>query len=190
VYQKVYHSSQRQGLIQIEPRTSTHGVPWVYACWDRIMSAVFLGTKGGDFTCAVGRDHNTGLPYICERFEGALNLRYKGVSGSIYTLPGATFEAGMTSFPEEVVSEAAAIPVHEEQVADAKQFLLGLGDANQILLVRYPDRVAGIPQDDQDLVEKAALWIRQYGDRFQDQVKRYHPSLVSRVLEKLDATGH
>jgi len=50
-----------------------------------------MGTKGGDFTCAVGRDPNTDKPYICERFKGAFDLRYDGVKGSIYVLPGENF---------------------------------------------------------------------------------------------------
>lgn len=93
---RVYHGSQVQGLKVIRPHRSTQGKRWVYATKDPVLAACFLGNRGGDFTCAVGRDTVTGKPFICERFKGAFELRYRGVRGSIYVLPGDIFREGET----------------------------------------------------------------------------------------------
>jgi len=149
------------------------------------MTATFLGTLGGDFTCAVGRDRETGLPYICERFEGAFDLRYGDVAGSIYVVPGDTFLEGKTPWDEEVVSPGAVIPTREIRVDDAKPYLLQLADEGKLILKLYPDRIDGIPEDDEDLVQRAALWYRQSGDAILERVKQYHPSLLERVNEAI-----
>jgi hypothetical protein len=184
----VYHSSQTQGLERIDPSESTHGC-WVYATRDLVMSAAFLGTLGGDFTCAIGRDETTGMPFICERFEGAFDLRYGGVSGSVYVLPGETFVEGKTPWSEEVVSSNAVIPIREVRVDDAKGYLLRLVEKGRLILKLYPERIDGIPDDDEDLVRRAALWYRQYGDEILDRVERYHPHLRERVQRAIDDAG-
>ncbi|MCL0099232.1 hypothetical protein M1O16_05320, partial [Dehalococcoidia bacterium] len=60
------------------------------------MAALFLSGKGGDLTCAVGRDGD--IPYVCERFVGAFDYRYANVSGSIYVLPSETFMENKTQW--------------------------------------------------------------------------------------------
>jgi len=79
----VYHSSPKQHIKIFEPNVSTHGKSWVYATKDKVMSLLFISGIGGDFTCQVGRDPETGRPYICERFKGAFDFRYKGKEGSV-----------------------------------------------------------------------------------------------------------
>ena len=56
---------------------------------------------------------------------------------------------------------------------------------NGVLLYRFPDRPPGTPGDDQDLVDRAVLWTREHGDGTLDQVRKYHPGLLDRVLEQL-----
>lgn len=63
-FKKVYHASSKQGLKKIIPHESTHEKKWVYATKNLVMSAVFLGRLGGDFTCSVGRDLETRSPPI------------------------------------------------------------------------------------------------------------------------------
>ncbi len=182
---KVYHASKQQGLKVITPRVSTHGRPWVYATKDPVMAACFLGELGGDFTCAVGRDPETGKPFICERFEGAFELRYGGVRGSIYVLPGDTFLEGQTGWEEEVVSPEPVVPVKEIRVADALAHLLQLAEEDRLIIKRYPEKIADISVDDSDLVERAVQWTRQFGPMVLEEFKKYHPHLVEAVLQRL-----
>jgi len=137
-----------------------------------------------------GRDGATGLPYICERFERAFGLRYGGVTGSIYVLPGDTFLEGETPWEEEVVSPEAVVPIREIRVDDAKQYLLRLVEEGKLILKRYPDRIDVIPEDDEDLVQRAALWYRQSGDAVLERVKQYHPHILDRVKCAINHQGN
>ena len=176
--EKVYHASRVQGLKRIVPRRSTHGQPWIYATRDPVMAAVFLGMEGGDFTCAVGRDPGTGKPFICVRFAGAFELRYAGVRGSIYILPGEKFLAGKTSWDEELVCAEPVTPLEEIKVADAKSHLLELAHAGELIIKFYPEKIAGIPEDDEDLVYRAVVWSRKFGESVIEELRKYHPHLV------------
>jgi len=183
--EKVYHASQVQGLKRIVPRRSTHGQPWIYATRDPVMAAVFLGTRGGDFTCAVGRDPEIGKPFICERFAGAFELRYANVQGSIYVLPGEKFVAGKTSWDEELVCAEPVTPLEEIRIADAKNYLLELARAGELIIKLYPEKIAGIPEDDEDLIYRAVVWSRRFGKGVIEKLRKYHPHLVPRVERAL-----
>lgn len=185
---KVYHASRVQGLHVIKPRRSTHGKAWVYATKDPVIAACFLGALGGDLTCAVGRDPATGKPFICERFAGAFEARYRGVKGSIYVLSGETFQEGLTSWEEEVVSEKPVMPLDEIRVDDAASYILDLSQEGKLLLVRYPQKIAGIPEDDEDLVIRATVWTRKFGILgflVLRELKKWHPHLVPKVRQAL-----
>jgi hypothetical protein len=146
------------------------------------MSAAFLATRGGDLTCAVGRDAETGKPYICERFAGAFALRYGGVQGSIYVLPGEGFLSGKTPWKEEVVCSQPVVPTREVRVEDTQDYLLGLADEGALMVVYYPGRIDGIPADDEDLVQRAVYWHERLGDKVVERFKQYLPHLVERVI--------
>ena len=188
-YKQVYHSSQVQGLKVINPSQSTHAGSLVYATWDIVMSAAFLGARGGDLTCSVGRDIETGKPYICERFEGAFALRYEGVKGSVYVLPGAKFVPGKTPWEEEVVCSEPVVPIGEIQVENAQDYLLGLADEGRLIIASYPERIDGIPEDDGDLVYRAAVWHKRLGDKVIERIKQYQPHLLDRVLRAIEENG-
>jgi hypothetical protein len=181
----VYHGSPQRGLSVIRPSVSTHGEVWIYACRDAVMAALFLSRVGGDLTCGVGREKGTGLPYVCERFAGALEVRYAAKRGSVYTLPGETFVAGQTSWDEEVVSPVAVRPIAEFTVEDVLRHLEGLADRDLLRIYRYPSRPAGIPADDEDLVMRGIVWTREKGERFLQEFGRYHPHLVGRIQQGL-----
>ena len=110
----VYHSSEIKGLKEINPRESTHEKEWVYAAKNKAVSAIFLDDTGGDFTCSVGR--LDGEVYLCERFKGAIELRYLNKQGSIYILSAEKFEENKTGFSEEVVSEETVRPLEEVKI--------------------------------------------------------------------------
>ena len=117
------------------------------------------------------------MPYVVERFKGAIERRYGGIPGSFYTLPGLSFVAGRTTWSHDLVSEEAITPLCETRIEDAKNYLLRLAADGLLAVKFYPHRFAGMPDDDEDLVEQAVTWNKL------DRLKKYHPGLVSRALE-------
>lgn len=183
---QLYHASPVQGLRKLEPRPGTHQQAWVYVVSDRAMAAPFLARGGGgDFACGIGRDAETGLPYLCERFAGAFDRVFAGKSGSIYTLDGRGFVPGQTSWNEELVSEQVAVPLEEARIVDAWVYLRDLAEQRHLLIARCPERIAGIPEDDEDIVQKAAEWTRTFSKEVLVALKRDHPQLVARVRARL-----
>ena len=160
------------------PNKSTHGKSWVYATKDKIMSAVFLGTEGGDYTVQVGRDPE-GKVFLTERFEGAFELRYS-VSGSIYTLSSEGFLEDLTSWNEEVVNPSPVKIISEEHVNDVSKYLKESEVKGDIIISYFPERYR-VPIDDSDLVEKAISWVGQFGEREFEHLEKYHPELIVRV---------
>lgn len=179
---RLYHASPVQGLTRLVPRVGTHGQNWVYATDDLAVAAVFLGRLGGDFTCASGI--YDGVPYLCERFAGALERRYGSACGSVYIVPGENFRAGQTSYSKDFVSSEAVEPFDEIKVDDARDYLLRLAAEGRILVKFYPERFC-IAKDDEDLVEKAVRMCRQSGEEVLEQVKDFHPQLLGRVVEAI-----
>src|SRR6266536_2448718 len=118
--QFVYHASRKSGLRLTEPHTSTHRRAWVYATEDIPTSAMFLGDNN-DFICQTGIED--GMPCVCERFQGALELAYSGKSGSIYGLASAHFTSDQTTWPAEVVSDQPEKVLEEIGVEDALVYL-------------------------------------------------------------------
>ena len=104
----VYHAAGQQGLRRVLPHTSLHRHPWVYATTDIHLAALFVSKEGSDLSCATGLAN--GELYVYERWDGAFDHRYQGRQGSIYELPGETFQRGRTSFHGEVVSEVSIPP--------------------------------------------------------------------------------
>ncbi|MEW6216713.1 MAG: hypothetical protein AB1543_03430 [Candidatus Bipolaricaulota bacterium] len=186
----VYHGSPQGGLSVIAPVVSTHGERWVYAGKDAVMAALFLSGTGGDLTCGVGREEEAGLPYLGERFAGALGLRYAGKRGSIYTLPADTFVEGRTGWEEEVVSPVAVRPNAELVVDDVLRHLEGLAERGLLRMYRYPSRPPDVPADDEDLVLRGIVWAREKGEAVLDSFQLYHSHLVSRIQQGLAAGRH
>ncbi len=186
----VYHASPKQGLKILEPKESTFPDKLVYACEDKVMTAFFLGRTLGDFSCSIKRQSKTGLPAICERFNGGLELRYDHPA-SIYWLDGSTFyKRGGPYWREEVVSEKAVVPIKEEKITNAKDYLLELAKEGKIILARYPEKISGFKEDDEDLVDKAVKFIRMGKKDLLKEIKPYHPHLINRILKKLNETSN
>ena len=183
ISRNVYHSSEIRGLTLLKRSVSTHGEKWVYATKDIVTAALFLSGKGGDLTCAVGRDGD--IPYVCERFVGAFDYRYANVSGSVYVLPSETFMENKTQWEEEVVSESEVTPAKEMRIDDLKGFLTEQSDNGKLNILFYPNRIAEIPDDDEDLVYRGIIWTRKKGEIILDDFRKYHPHLISRIQKGL-----
>jgi hypothetical protein len=176
---RVYHSSIRQGLRLIEPRVGTHGQVWVYAASDLVTASMFLG-QHHDFILASGVPN---VPYICERFVGAFDRAKANVTGSIYVLPGSSFQANRTSFDAELVSEIAVIPLLEIPIENAKTHLLEFRDAGKLEVYFFPDRPEFIPSDDSDLIANALELLAQRGQLFLDWLEREFSNDLPHVIK-------
>ena len=181
----VYHSSIKQNLKKLNPSISTHDENWIYATTSIEMSAVFLSGRGGDLTCQVGRDTLTNKVFICERFKDSFNFRYDNFSGSIYILPEDKFIKGKTGWDEEVVCNEEVEIIKEIKINDVKSYILNLIEKERIILVKYPNKIGQIPNDDEDLVYRGIVWTRQFGKDVLDDFKKLHPNLIIRIQKGL-----
>lgn len=181
---KVYHSSKISGLKIIEPRISTHQKSWVYAAKDLATSAMFLGDNF-DFICQTGVLKTSNIPFIWERFEGAFELAYKNQSGSIYVLDGSNFKEGMTNWSEDMVSENEQKVIKEIIVDDVEEYLKNLEIDKKLKIFYYPNMPEGSADDKSDIIKKAVSWTVLFGEKTLDQIERYHPDVLERVINKL-----
>lgn len=154
----VYHATSQQGLRHVLPHISLHRQPWVYATTDIHLAALFVSKEGSDLSCATGLVN--GELYVYERWGGAFDVRYLGRRGSIYELPGKTFQRERTSFLGEVVSEVLVPVLRERRIPDVKAHLLELQRQGHLRIFLHHDRPHWIPRDDQDLVDKVVAWSR------------------------------
>jgi hypothetical protein len=183
----VYHASKTSGLKKLEPRPSTHKKSWVYATKEIAFSAMFLGDNF-DFICQTGTQN--GKPQIYERFQGALELAYKGKKGSIYKLPSKTFNEGKTQWSAEVVSDKAVIIKEEIIVNNALSFLEKLESDENLIVYRYPNLPPNAPKDKEDIVERGINWTIDFGENTLDQIQQYHPDVLERVIAGLKKKGY
>lgn len=183
----VYHGSNDKDIKILKPSISTHGESWVYATKDPVMSAVFLGREGGDFTCQVGRNRK-GVVFITERFKGAFDLRYK-VSGSLYKLSGDGFLENKTNWTEEVVNPNSVRVLEETDILDVREYLKKLEEDGKLIISFFPDK-CNVSEDDSDLVEKGADWTIKHGVGYLKIIERYHPNLIDRIKKEIKDRGY
>ena len=180
----VYHASPKQGLKLIIPKESTMQKKFVYAVKEKDLAALFLGRWMGDFSCKIGRDKETGLPYICERFKGAFDKRYDR-SASIYWLDGGDFKEDQTMWKEEVVCDHKLTPIKEEKIANAKEYIIKLAKDKKLLLGLYPNKICNILEDNSDLLKQIKKLKKSMSkEKVEDMlkaVKEYYPHLLERI---------
>ena len=183
----VYHSSKVSGLKILEPRPSTHKIPWVYATKDIATTAMYLGDNF-DFICQTG--FSKGKPYIWERFKGALDLGYKDKKGSIYYLKPDTFKEGMTSYTPEIVSEVPVKVEKEIPINDVQEYLLNLEKEGKLKIFMFPNTLDGESSNKEDIVERGINWTIDFGEDTLDRVKEYHPDVLNRVIKGLQERNY
>ena len=183
----VYHSSKVSGLKILEPRPSTHKIPWVYATKDIATTAMYLGDNF-DFICQTG--FSNGKPYIWERFKGAFNLGYKDKKGSIYYLKPDTFKEGMTSYTPEIVSEVPVKVEKEIPINDVQEYLLNLEKEGKLKIFMFPNTLDGESSNKEDIVERGIIWTIDFGEDTLDRVKEYHPDVLNRVIKGLQERNY
>lgn len=183
----VYHSSKVRGLKVLEPRPSTHKIAWVYAAKDIPTAAMYLGDNF-DFICQTGFLGNK--PYIWERFKGAFDLGYENKKGSIYYLKPDSFKENMTLFTPEIVSEVPVKVEKEEIIDDVKEYLLNLEKQGKLLIFMFPNAPNGKSSNKEDIVERGINWTLDFGEGTLEQIQKYHPDVLDRVIEGLQKKGY
>ena len=178
----VYHASKVGGLKVLEPKPSTHKKKWVYATKDIATAAMFLG-ENFDFICQTGLEN--GKPYIYEQFKGAFKEAYSGQKGSIYKLDTSGFKENQTSFSGEVVFGKPAKVIEEIKIPDALKYLEKFKKEGKIKIYKFPHKPKGAPHDKSDIIEKAVVWTKDFGEDILEQVKKYHPDVLSDVKKRL-----
>ncbi|MBM3232772.1 hypothetical protein FJZ18_01235 [Candidatus Pacearchaeota archaeon] len=181
----VYHASPKQGLGVINPLSDNkNGRKVVCASKDEVIASLFLGRTGGDYTCCLGREIIFNIPYLVERFPGAFRLKYN-IPASLYELPSSTFFNDGSTWDDEVISHEPVKPVRENKIVNAGEHLLHLETQGKLHIYLYLHRIAAIPDDDSDLVEKSLMWAKSKGlDEVLKQVRRFHPGLVDRIKQE------
>lgn len=104
----LYHVSPVGGLKELVPHASTHGVPYVYATENPVLSLLWGSTKSHrDLDGIYGmmeRKDGVETPCFSEAFKNSFKERFEGESCYIYTVPADTF-SHKTGFRAEQVSE-------------------------------------------------------------------------------------
>jgi hypothetical protein len=176
---EVFHASKISGLRRLEPRVSTHGTPWIYAARDELTAALFLG-QHHDFI--LGSGFVGTQPYIVERFAGAFSRAKAGASGSIYVLPGSSFQSGRTGWHAEVVSAQSLEPLREIVIPDAAQHLLEFEQSGRLNIYRFPSRPDHVPSDDSDLIAIARELYAQHGQKLLDYLEQEYRTELAHVI--------
>lgn len=156
MYKNVYHASHKQGLKEILPHINSHDEVWIYATPEMWHCAMFIKNRSvdcKDLSVRKGRRDKDSIMDMMERYPGAIEQLYSGVSGSIYVLPGDTFE-NKTGWSVEVVSEVPVVPITEILIPDVYKFLQEQEKQGLLKIHYYPNRPDYIPSDDIDLVNK------------------------------------
>lgn len=156
-------------------------------CLSKITSILDFIAKNNDFSFSVGKDLKSDLCFICERFKGGLLSTLKGKKLSVYKLKQniqVNFEA---CWADKFVISAPSKVFEEEIIMDVYDFLVELSKKEILTICWYPERINGIPKDDQDLVELAILRYRMYGDSVISEIVQYHPGLVNRVMQGIES---
>jgi hypothetical protein len=179
--QCVYHASPEQDLKILVPNISTHQKPWLYASNDIVVAATFLSSLGGDFYCSVGRDIYSKKIYICERQIGGFEKRYANTKGSIYTLSSTTFGNDARCWQEELVTTESIKPIKENKIENVITHLKDYEKENQLLIIRYPQKISLVPTDDVDLIIKAIKWYLEIGEPFIDYLVSVNPNIFLKI---------
>ncbi len=184
----VYHGSPMGGLKLIKPRMSTHGKAYIYALPEKAEVVMFFG-RNYDLICSQG--WYLDVPYLWERFEGALEYAYGGQKGSVYTLPADTFHPLHDRFAtdKEMVSEVAVKPVSEEVIDDALVALRNMAKEKELLIFNYPNRPDFLPdRGKDDLIQKTIMFTNGDADHpVVADVRQFHPDILDRVLDGIRA---
>ncbi len=145
-----YHASQIQGITNLEPRISNHGIPLIYFSRKRENVLVYLSNAIEKYCRETGFAYD-GVwqkwgPYgfgtdgrLCleEYYPDAIERTYKGVSGYICHTEEITDSGFEVQIPDAATSSEPVIVTGSEYVPDAYEAILEAEREGLIILRRY-----------------------------------------------------
>lgn len=138
---KLYHISKTPNIKVLEPKKSTHGIPYVYATPNLGLGLLFGSSKSyGDFDGWYGIVD--GKPFFYEAYPNAFKRCFENEECYIYEVDPSTFKGGKTSFGAEVVSEEPVRVLNCKKVDDLYAYLLSLIDKGKITYESYNENCA------------------------------------------------
>lgn len=185
----IYHVSPQGGLAVLEPRASTHGIPYVYAVRD-LSAGLLFGAKQDDFDFIISTLPD-GRTELCECWEGALEARYAGRECSIYTVAEDGFMEGMTGWSAELVSECAVTVLSEEKVGDLLERILAEEARGALAVRRYrrdSEYRAMVARHITDRLIRFDVNIENCLDGGDERFRRYYAGIVRALAAARDGS--
>jgi len=141
-----YHCSPTAGLKTLEPHKpdSFQKPKYVYMT-TLLPMALMYGVRNFEYTYGYTKE---GQIYYDEYFPNALEILYKGKSGSLYQC--APDNVSTTKIPNEVVSEECVTIISEIMISDVYEALLEQERLGTLVIHRY-----------EELSDKMLDWIRR-----------------------------
>jgi len=135
---KLYHISNVPNIEILQPKKSTHGIPYVYATSNLELGLLFGSSKSyGDFDGSYGIIN--GKPYFYEAYPNALKRRFENEICYIYEVAPDTFEKGKTSFRAEVVSSQPVKVLSCKKIDNLYLHLMSLIEKEKIIYKPYSE---------------------------------------------------
>lgn len=175
----VYHGSQNPNIEILEPKVSSHGKAYVYGSVNKAVALLFLA-RWNDYIFRVGYDEDQ--LYLVENFQGAFQEIFKDVKGYLYEVEPSTFCQKKELWRGEVVSDKPVKIISKEVIEDISSVLESL---DELKIYYYPERPSFYPMDDQDLIDRAVMNIRKFGEVQKERFLSYHHHLKERLEKDL-----
>lgn len=147
-----YHASSIEGIQQLEPRISNHGIPLIYFPKKRENTLVYLSNAIEKYCNENNYSYDgiwkkwasygfekDGRLRIEEYYPNALLSTYKGVSGYIYRAKHVNDSGYEVNIPDTVTSNSSVLVSDVEFVADAYEAILQAEKEGLITILHYDD---------------------------------------------------
>ncbi|ABX42419.1 hypothetical protein [Lachnoclostridium phytofermentans] len=182
----LYHVSNISGLKSIEPRSSTHGKPYVYAADNFVISLLF-GVRQDDFDFIIDLN-NDGVPEIYECYEDALVLHYKEKQCSVYRLKDSGFLKGQTSWDAELVSEHTTYVESETVIKDLYPRLMEEEADDNLIIHRYENTIEYKHLVSMHIVDRLIRFNAMKYIEFDERFQKYYSKLIQGLNDLM--SGH
>lgn len=172
---KLYYS-------RIEDRTTLNSAHFHIRCHlSEIESVLSVTAKDNDFVLSVFKDSLNGNYFVCERIENGLISALKNrviLINEFYCL--GTVRTPL-NWLDGIMMHNLGSP-EQSSVYDLYDYLMSINQAGKLTIYYYPQRPDTIPQDDQDLIDRAIIQFRLYGSTILNDLLQFHPHLFERVI--------
>ena len=180
---RVFHASPVPNLKVLEPRVSTHGVPYVYGTEMFALTLLFGTSKSfrdldGVYGIRIDNDNGKVIPTFYEAYPGAFARRFKGESCYVYEVEPDTFVRGKTGWSAEVVSEVPVKVIGCTKIDNTYETLMQLEKEGQFIFKEYNND----PNVKEELLYNLYHWNKQ-SDAYKYFQENY-PELIKEAEER------